>query len=34
MTEFRTLGGLPQMNWSLSEYNLICYGHMDLEAIS
>ena len=30
MTEFKTLGGLPQMNWSLSEYNLICYPHTDL----
>ena len=26
MTQFKTLGGLSQMNWSLSEYNLICYG--------
>ena len=25
MTQFKTLGGLSQMNWSLSEYNLICY---------
>ncbi len=34
MIEFKTLEGLPQMNWLLSEYNLICYGHIDLEAIS
>ncbi len=31
MTEFRTLKGLPQMNWSLSEYNLICYSDTDLD---
>ena len=26
MTEFKTSGGLPQMNRSISEFNLICHG--------